>query len=220
MRACERPCEWACFSRCIIITCQTLPAVAAPPLPPPQRYPLPLAYTRHTSRWGRAEGVESRSLNAARVFVLPTDNAHVLTLLLLPGTRSLECVDATGSCLCKWAAHHLCASSVHAGSIRACARTKRWQPVGARDCVRLSRFPACVRAALPTRWLSALPWALWDEVHWMVVPLTTSISFLLLGIDEIGVQIEEVSVCWGSRPLAGSAGCCVCARAAARPCAD
>jgi ion channel-forming bestrophin family protein len=40
-------------------------------------------------------------------------------------------------------------------------------------------------------WLTALPLGLWQQCGWGTVPLTLVISFLLLGIEEIGVQIEE-----------------------------
>lgn len=39
------------------------------------------------------------------------------------------------------------------------------------------------------RRLSALPLALWDDVGWLTPPITTAIAFLLLGIEEIGVQV-------------------------------
>jgi hypothetical protein len=32
---------------------------------------------------------------------------------------------------------------------------------------------------------------MWPEAHWGVVPITGAVSFLMLAIDEIGVQIEE-----------------------------
>eukprot|EP00775_Hariotina_reticulata_P001604 gene1604-1944_t len=63
-------------------------------------------------------------------------------------------------------------------------------------CNKLLRYPLPLAYTRHTSrfmflWLSAMPFAMWDEVHWMVVPLTAAISYLLLGIDEIGVQIEE-----------------------------
>ncbi|PSC74369.1 UPF0187 chloroplastic [Micractinium conductrix] len=39
--------------------------------------------------------------------------------------------------------------------------------------------------------LSLLPFALWESCRWATVPAVTIISFLLLGIEEIGVTIEE-----------------------------
>eukprot|EP00884_Botryococcus_braunii_P014331 jgi/Botrbrau1/2289/Bobra.101_2s0112.1 len=39
--------------------------------------------------------------------------------------------------------------------------------------------------------LFCMPLQLWDTCHWGTVPATLLISFLLLGIDEIGVMIEE-----------------------------
>eukprot|EP01026_Neomeris_dumetosa_P048640 TRINITY_DN4216_c0_g1_i4.p1 TRINITY_DN4216_c0_g1~~TRINITY_DN4216_c0_g1_i4.p1 ORF type:complete len:138 (-),score=13.93 TRINITY_DN4216_c0_g1_i4:408-788(-) len=40
-------------------------------------------------------------------------------------------------------------------------------------------------------WLSLLPFSLWSEIHWFTAPATAITAFLLLGIEEIGVQIEE-----------------------------
>lgn len=40
-------------------------------------------------------------------------------------------------------------------------------------------------------WLSALPLGLYESCGWATIPLALVIGFLLLGIDEIGVQIEE-----------------------------
>jgi predicted membrane chloride channel (bestrophin family) len=40
-------------------------------------------------------------------------------------------------------------------------------------------------------WLAFLPFSLWDACHWVTIPASGIIGFLLLGIEEIGVQIEE-----------------------------
>ncbi|KAJ9511283.1 hypothetical protein QJQ45_017130 [Haematococcus lacustris] len=40
-------------------------------------------------------------------------------------------------------------------------------------------------------WLACLPFTLWSYCGWAMVPLTALISFVLLGIEEIGVYIEE-----------------------------
>jgi hypothetical protein len=40
-------------------------------------------------------------------------------------------------------------------------------------------------------WLAFLPFSLWDACHWVTIPAAGIIAFLLLGIEEIGVQIEE-----------------------------
>lgn len=40
-------------------------------------------------------------------------------------------------------------------------------------------------------WLTALPFSCWHELGWATVPVATVLAFLLLGIEEIGVQIEE-----------------------------
>jgi len=40
-------------------------------------------------------------------------------------------------------------------------------------------------------WINALPFALYGSFGWGCIAVTVLISALLLGIDEIGVQIEE-----------------------------
>jgi hypothetical protein len=40
-------------------------------------------------------------------------------------------------------------------------------------------------------WLTLLPFTLWDSCRWAALPITFIVSFLLLGIEEIGVSIEE-----------------------------
>lgn len=40
-------------------------------------------------------------------------------------------------------------------------------------------------------WLSLLPFGLWSTIGWAMVPTNVLIAALLLGIEEIGVQIEE-----------------------------
>ena len=40
-------------------------------------------------------------------------------------------------------------------------------------------------------WLSFLPLALYPAWGWSTVPVTTMIAFLLLGIEEISVRLEE-----------------------------
>lgn len=40
-------------------------------------------------------------------------------------------------------------------------------------------------------WLAFLPFTLWRACHWTMVPAAVLIAFLLLGVEEIGVQIEE-----------------------------
>lgn len=40
-------------------------------------------------------------------------------------------------------------------------------------------------------WLSLLPFALWESCGWGMVPLSVAISLLTLGVEEIGVIIEE-----------------------------
>lgn len=52
-------------------------------------------------------------------------------------------------------------------------------------------------------WLLLLPLSLWGSCGWLMVPTVMIISFVLLGIEEIGVQIE-VS-CWGPKNLGARA---------------
>jgi predicted membrane chloride channel (bestrophin family) len=40
-------------------------------------------------------------------------------------------------------------------------------------------------------WITSLPFALFPAFGWGCIPVVILISALLLGIDEIGVQIEE-----------------------------
>ncbi|KAL4421269.1 hypothetical protein ABPG75_010560 [Micractinium tetrahymenae] len=40
-------------------------------------------------------------------------------------------------------------------------------------------------------WLTLLPFTLWDTCHWGMLPVTGLVAFLLLGIKEIGVVVEE-----------------------------
>lgn len=40
-------------------------------------------------------------------------------------------------------------------------------------------------------WVNVLPFALYGTFGWGCIPISIFISALLLGIDEIGVQIEE-----------------------------
>lgn len=39
-------------------------------------------------------------------------------------------------------------------------------------------------------WLTCLPFVIWQELGWFSVPISMIVSFLLFGIEEIGVQIE------------------------------
>lgn len=55
-------------------------------------------------------------------------------------------------------------------------------------CVLQSRNPPCELALCR---VSFLPFSLWDAAHWVTIPASGVIAFLLLGIEEIGVQIEE-----------------------------
>jgi len=63
-------------------------------------------------------------------------------------------------------------------------------------CERLLKTPIPISYTRHTSrfmfiWLTALPLALWPACGWGTAPLAVVISFLLLGIEEIGVQIEE-----------------------------
>ncbi len=52
-------------------------------------------------------------------------------------------------------------------------------------------------------WLAFLPFTLWRACHWAMVPAAVLIAFLLLGVEEIGVQIEEP---FGILPLGAPTG--------------
>jgi predicted membrane chloride channel (bestrophin family) len=41
-------------------------------------------------------------------------------------------------------------------------------------------------------WLATLPAVLWVHVGWGVLPCVAAISFALVGLDEIAIQLEEV----------------------------
>ena len=41
-------------------------------------------------------------------------------------------------------------------------------------------------------WLIFLPWALWEDCQWLTIPITGIITFLLLGIENIGIQARSV----------------------------
>ncbi|KXZ55241.1 hypothetical protein GPECTOR_3g381 [Gonium pectorale] len=64
------------------------------------------------------------------------------------------------------------------------------------ECEKILRFPIPLTYTRHTSrfmliYLSALPLALYDSCDWAVIPVTAVIAFLLLGIEDIGVQIEE-----------------------------
>ena len=40
-------------------------------------------------------------------------------------------------------------------------------------------------------WLITLPFALWPVMAWATIPAVCLTTYLTLGIDEIGIQIEE-----------------------------
>lgn len=63
-------------------------------------------------------------------------------------------------------------------------------------CERLLRTPIPVSYTRHTSrflllWLTILPYALWAKLAWAAVPAVGLIALLLLGIEEIGVEIEE-----------------------------
>lgn len=63
-------------------------------------------------------------------------------------------------------------------------------------CEKLLRYPIPLAYTRHTSrfmglWLMAMPFAFWETCGWATIPLTLIIAYLLLGIDEIGVQIEE-----------------------------
>lgn len=64
------------------------------------------------------------------------------------------------------------------------------------SCERILRTPIPLSYTRHTSrfmivWLSLLPFALWESCGWGMVPLTVAISLLTLGVEEIGVIIEE-----------------------------
>ncbi|KAG2448552.1 hypothetical protein HYH02_006443 [Chlamydomonas schloesseri] len=64
------------------------------------------------------------------------------------------------------------------------------------ECEKILRFPIPLTYTRHTSrfmllYLGALPVALYDSCDWATIPVTATISFLLLGIEDIGVQIEE-----------------------------
>ena len=52
--------------------------------------------------------------------------------------------------------------------------------------------------------MSFLPFSLWDAAHWVTIPASGVIAFLLLGIEEIGVQIPRFC----DHPLLAPVGAC------------
>lgn len=63
-------------------------------------------------------------------------------------------------------------------------------------CERILRTPIPVSYTRHTVrflliWMTFLPFGLIEVCHWMTIPVSVFIGLLLLGIDEIGVQIEE-----------------------------
>jgi ion channel-forming bestrophin family protein len=63
-------------------------------------------------------------------------------------------------------------------------------------CEKLIRYPLPLAWTRHTSrflimWLLALPFALWEDCGWAVVPLTNLCGLLLLGIDSIGVELED-----------------------------
>eukprot|EP00894_Picocystis_sp_ML_P002340 jgi/Pico_ML_1/52857/g3501.t1 len=64
------------------------------------------------------------------------------------------------------------------------------------SCERMFSTPVCLPYKRHTTralalWLALLPFALWSSLGWMTLPCTWFVSFLLLGIDEVGMQMEE-----------------------------
>lgn len=64
------------------------------------------------------------------------------------------------------------------------------------SCERILRTPIPLSYTRHTSrfmivWLSLLPFALWESCGWGMIPLSVAISLLTLGVEEIGVIIEE-----------------------------
>jgi predicted membrane chloride channel (bestrophin family) len=51
-------------------------------------------------------------------------------------------------------------------------------------------------------WLLTLPFALWETFHWATVPAVFALTYLTIGLDEIGIQIEEPFSVLPVKPLA------------------
>ncbi len=51
-------------------------------------------------------------------------------------------------------------------------------------------------------WLLTLPFALWETFHWATVPAVLALTYLTIGLDEIGIQIEEPFSVLPVKPLA------------------
>ena len=51
-------------------------------------------------------------------------------------------------------------------------------------------------------WLLTLPFALWPAMKLVTIPAVFLVTYLMLGIDEIGVQIEEPFAVLPVKPLA------------------
>lgn len=63
-------------------------------------------------------------------------------------------------------------------------------------CEKLIRYPLPLAWTRHTSrflimWLLALPFSLWEDCNWFVIPLTNLVGLLLLGIDHIGVELED-----------------------------
>ena len=63
-------------------------------------------------------------------------------------------------------------------------------------CERLFKTPipvayTCVTSRFLMLWHLTLPFALWDDCHWLTIPVTFSTAAALFYIEEVGVLIEE-----------------------------
>jgi len=52
-----------------------------------------------------------------------------------------------------------------------------------------------------TMWLFTLPFSLWLPLGWCMIPAVFFISWVMLGVDEIGIEIEEPFGILPVRPL-------------------
>ena len=73
-------------------------------------------------------------------------------------------------------------------------------------------------------WLSYMPWDLWRACHWAMVPVAGIVAYLLLSIEEIGVQMEVdvqlVGCCYSITRLEQAVQCNAELPAYFRVCAD
>ncbi|KAL4425568.1 hypothetical protein ABPG75_009584 [Micractinium tetrahymenae] len=139
----------------------------------------------------REEGDESRELAG----VLPP---HELAALLAATHRPNYCLQMLSSLVAEAAA---AAQQQQPEGRRGCLQLQMDANLTAMEdalgtCERILRTPIPLAYTRHTSrfmmiWLSLLPLTLWASCRWAMLPFSLIIAFLLLGIEEIGVSIEE-----------------------------